>query len=73
MADLADWLAGLGLGKYAAAGQDGRAEVYWLRARHRLAHWREQLDALADYLEADAAEIPIMAARGSANSIRGEV
>jgi predicted ATPase len=42
-----------------AAGQNGRGEVYWLRARHRIAHWQEQLDALADYLEVDAAEIPI--------------
>jgi class 3 adenylate cyclase len=40
-----------------AAGQNGRAEVYWLRARHRLAHWQERLDALADYLEADSAEV----------------
>jgi predicted ATPase len=40
-----------------AAGQNGRAEVYWLRARHRVAHWQEQLDALADYLDADTAEI----------------
>jgi predicted ATPase len=40
-----------------AAGQSGRGEVYWLRARHRVAHWQEQLDALADYLEADTAEI----------------
>jgi hypothetical protein len=30
-----------------AAGQNGRAEVYWLHARHRVAHWQEQLDALA--------------------------
>jgi class 3 adenylate cyclase len=40
-----------------AAGQDGRAEIYWLRARHRVAHWQEQLDALADYLDADTAEV----------------
>jgi class 3 adenylate cyclase len=40
-----------------AAGQNGRAEVFWLRARHRVAHWQEQLDALADYLEADTAEV----------------
>jgi hypothetical protein len=40
-----------------AAGQDGCAEVYWLRSRHRVAHWQEQLDALADYLDADTAEI----------------
>ena len=40
-----------------ASGQDGRAEIYWLRARHRVAHWQEQLDALADYLDADTAEI----------------
>src|SRR5205823_1425510 len=33
-----------------AAGQPARAESYWLRARHRAAHWREQLDALAEYL-----------------------
>jgi predicted ATPase len=40
-----------------AAGQNARGEVYWLRARHRVAHWEEQLDALADYLNADTAEI----------------
>jgi hypothetical protein len=40
-----------------AAGQNGRGEVYWLRARHRAAHWQEQLDALAEYLEADAGEM----------------
>ena len=40
-----------------AAGQNERAEVYWLRARHRVAHWQDQLDALADYLEGDAAEV----------------
>jgi predicted ATPase len=39
-----------------AAGENGRAEVYWLRARHRAAHWQEQLDALADFLESDVAE-----------------
>jgi predicted ATPase len=48
-----------------AAGQDGRAETYWLRARHRVAHWQDQLDALADYLDADAAEIiPVHGAPG---------
>jgi hypothetical protein len=31
-----------------AAGQDGCAEVYWLRSRHRVAHWQEQLDALGN-------------------------
>jgi class 3 adenylate cyclase len=40
-----------------AAGESGRAERFWLRARHRLAHWQEQLDALADYLEADGGEV----------------
>jgi predicted ATPase len=40
-----------------AAGQNGRGEVYWLRARHRVAHWQEHLDALADFLEADTAEV----------------
>jgi class 3 adenylate cyclase/energy-coupling factor transporter ATP-binding protein EcfA2 len=40
-----------------AAGENGRAEVYWLRARHRAAHWQEQLDALADFLDSDAAEV----------------
>jgi class 3 adenylate cyclase len=40
-----------------AAGQDGRAEPYWLRARHRVAHWQEQLDALADYLETGGGEV----------------
>ena len=39
-----------------AAGENGRAEVYWLRAQHRAAHWREQLDALADFVEGDNAE-----------------
>ena len=49
-----------------AAGQNERAEVYWLRARHRLAHWQEQLDALADYLDAEPAEIaPIQGVSGS--------
>jgi len=43
--------------KRLVSGQNGRAEVYWLRARHRVAHWQEQLDALADYLDADTAEI----------------
>ena len=36
-----------------AAGQSTRGEVYWLQARHRIAHWAEPLDALADYLERD--------------------
>ena len=40
-----------------AASQNERAELYWLRARHRVTHWHEQLDALADYLESDAAEV----------------
>jgi hypothetical protein len=40
-----------------AAGENGRAEVYWLRARHRAAHWQEQLDALAEFLESDAGEV----------------
>ena len=40
-----------------AAGQSARAEAYWLRARHRAAHWQDQFDALADYLErADLAD-----------------
>ena len=48
-----------------AAGQNERAELYWLRARHRVTHWQEQLDALADYLESDAAEvIPFPAGSG---------
>jgi class 3 adenylate cyclase len=48
-----------------AAGQNGRGEVYWLRARHRVAHWQEQLDALADYLDADASDvIPIPGGSG---------
>ena len=34
-----------------AAGLNNRAELYCLRARHRVAHWEEHLDALADYLE----------------------
>ena len=40
-----------------AANHTERAELYWLRARHRVTHWHEQLDALADYLESDAAEV----------------
>jgi AcrR family transcriptional regulator len=40
-----------------AAGQSDRAEPYWLRARHRMAHWQEQLDALADHLESNAGEV----------------
>ena len=39
------------------AGRDERAEEYWLRARHRAALWQDQLDALADYLEADARDV----------------
>jgi class 3 adenylate cyclase len=35
------------------AGQNRRAEIYWLQARLRVAHWAEQLDILADYLEED--------------------
>jgi class 3 adenylate cyclase/DNA-binding transcriptional ArsR family regulator len=35
------------------AGQNERAKEYWLRAHHRAAHWQDQLDALANYLEAD--------------------
>ena len=35
------------------AGQNRRAEIYWLQARHRVAHWAEQLDVLANYLEAE--------------------
>ena len=47
------------------ANQNERAELYWLRARHRVTHWHEQLDALADYLESDAAEvIPFPVASG---------
>jgi hypothetical protein len=42
---------------WSAAGEKQRAELYWLRARHRVAHWEDQLDALADYLEGDAAEV----------------
>src|SRR5207237_9678447 len=52
-----------------AAGQNERAEVYWLRARHRLAHWQEQLDALADYLDAEAADLVPMAGRATARKI----
>ena len=48
-----------------AANHTERAELYWLRARHRVTHWHEQLDALADYLESDAAEvIPFPVASG---------
>ncbi len=36
------------------AGQHEQAEAYWLRARHRGAHWQDQFDALADFLETDA-------------------
>jgi predicted ATPase len=36
-----------------AAGLSTRGAVYWLQARHRIAHWAEPLDALADYLERD--------------------
>jgi class 3 adenylate cyclase len=40
-----------------AAGQGARAETYWLQARHRAAHWQDQLDSLADYLDsADPAD-----------------
>jgi predicted ATPase len=40
-----------------AAGRNERAEGYWLRARLRVTHWQEQLDALAEYLDADPAEM----------------
>jgi hypothetical protein len=30
--------------------------VYSLEVRHRVAHWQKQLDALADYLDADVAD-----------------
>lgn len=40
-----------------AANQNERAELYWLRARHRVTYWHEQLDALAEYLESDVAEV----------------
>ena len=40
------------------AGQHERAEVYWLQARHRAAHWQDQFDALADFLDADATGTP---------------
>jgi hypothetical protein len=57
-----------------AAGQDGRGEVYWLWARHRVAHWQEQLDALADYLDAGAAEIiPIHGAPGVQQAPLGKI
>ena len=35
------------------AGEHERAEAYWLRARYRAAHWQDQFDALAEFLEAD--------------------
>ena len=38
------------------AGQYERAETYWLRARHRAAHWQDQFDALAEFLEKDASD-----------------
>ena len=38
------------------AGQHERAEAYWLRARLRAAHWEDQFDALADFLETDASD-----------------
>jgi class 3 adenylate cyclase len=48
-----------------AAGQKARAEGYWLRAKHRVAHWQEQLDALAEYLEADSGQsISVLGAPG---------
>ena len=40
-----------------AADQTERAELYWLRARHRVSHWQDQLEALADYLESDVADV----------------
>ena len=40
-----------------AANQNERAELYWLRALHRVTHWHKQLDALADYLESDVAKV----------------
>jgi class 3 adenylate cyclase len=50
-----------------AAGQNARAEAYWLRAQHRATHWQGQLEALADYLDsadpgdADLAKSPNLA------------
>jgi class 3 adenylate cyclase len=38
------------------AGQYERAEAYWLRARHRAAHWQDQFEALAEFLEKDIAD-----------------
>lgn len=38
------------------AGENDRAEVYWLRAQHRAGLWRKQLDALADFLQSGAGE-----------------
>jgi len=35
------------------AGENKRAEAYWLRAQQRAALWHKQLDALADYLQSD--------------------
>jgi hypothetical protein len=53
-----------------AAGQNDRAEPYWLRTRHRMAHWQEQLDAPADYLESNAGEVvPLSGARGFTSCI----
>ena len=39
------------------AGENGRAEVYWLRVQHRASHWQDQLDALADFLESEPDEV----------------
>jgi predicted ATPase len=47
------------------AGQHERAEAYWLRARHRVAHWQDQFDALADFLDTDVSDADPIDGTGS--------
>ena len=51
------------------AGQHDRAEVYWLQARHRAAHWQDQFDALADFLDADATGTRPMGGSGAPKTL----
>jgi len=51
------------------AGQHERAEVCWLEARHRAAHWQDQFDALADFLDAAATGTSSMGGVGAPRTL----
>ena len=51
------------------AEQHERAEIYWLEARHRAAHWQDQFDALADFLEADASGMGLIGGLSSPRTL----